>query len=146
MKLEAAIGKAKIIAERITKANGLIGTPECSFEAYRIKRAWLFGSAAKGKENPRDVDILIEAREAGRPQRTQKNKRNVKDRRFNRTCNAKIDKQYYRSYGMVRGICTYKTAESFLRGNLKMVRFHSLEIDGEIAYPRILIYPRMDLT
>jgi predicted nucleotidyltransferase len=145
MKLEAAISKAKIIAERIKQSNGLIGTPECSFEAYRIKRAWLFGSTAKGKDNPNDVDILIEAREAGRPQRTQRNKSYTKDRRFNRACNARIDKQYYRSYGMIRGICTYKTAQSFLRGHLKMVRFHSIEIDGEIAYPRILIYPRMDL-
>lgn len=55
-----AIKTALEITERVKKCSGVIGTPECEFTAFRIKRMWLSGSTAKGYVNPNDVDILID--------------------------------------------------------------------------------------
>ena len=65
MNRKTALKKCKTVADRIKAVNGIIGTPHANFQALRISRAWLFGSTAKGKENPNDVDILIESKPGG---------------------------------------------------------------------------------
>jgi hypothetical protein len=132
MKLETSIRNALLVAARIKKCNGLIGTPEASHEALRITRAWLFGSTVKGKLNPNDTDILLESIEVGRF-----NLRNAKKRPIStmRT-------------GVRYCIRSHEVAYSYLRSRIKMVRFHDIAIDGslsDVAQTKIMIYPRNDL-
>ena len=133
MKLQTSIRNALKIAERIKRCNGLIGTPYTSHEALRIKRAWLFGSTAKGKLNPGDTDILLECYVVGR---------------FNLK-NAKLEPKGRRSSGYRYKLNAIDEGRYYLRSGLKMVRFHDLEIDGnlgDIAQTKIMIYPRIDLV
>jgi predicted nucleotidyltransferase len=129
MKLSTSIRNAKIIAERVHRCNGLIGTSGALNEALRVKRMWVFGSTVKGKENPNDTDILIECETAGR------------------FCyqNAKLHPISTARNGFRYKVSSIDVAYSYLRGNLKMVRLHDVNIDGSIATPRIMIYPRMEL-
>ena len=124
MKRQTSIRNAKSVAAAIKKCNGIIGTPEAVYDAFKIKAAWVFGSTIKGKENPNDTDILIEAYSVGRC----------------RYHNAKRSKA--RSFYKMDST---EAALRHLRGSMKMVRFHFEKIDGSIAYPRVMIYPRMDL-
>ena len=140
MKYETAIRNTMKVADRIRKSNGLIGTPECERETVKIRKAWLFGSTAKGKPNPNDVDILIEYNLIGRRQHT-----NCRAHRgFSRT-NAAVDKEYKRRYGISAPQSAWAATVRLLSRNMKMVRIHDANTDGEIAHPRIMIYPRMDL-
>ena len=66
MKRATALKSLKKIVDRIHAVNGLLATPEASSEAFRIKRAWVFGSTVKGSESPGDLDILIDAESVGR--------------------------------------------------------------------------------
>ena len=140
MKRETAIRNAVKVADRIRKSNGLIGTPECERETVKIKKAWLFGSTAKGKPDPNDVDILIEYDLIGRRQHT-----NCRAHRgFPRT-NAAVDKECKRRYGISVPKSAWSATVRLLSRNMKMIRIHDANTDGEIAHPRIMIYPRMDL-
>lgn len=140
MKYETAIKNAREIAARIKKVNGLIGTPGCEYDVFKIRRAWLFGSTAKGKSNPGDVDILIEGHAVGR--------RLFAGCRANRGVpwsNALADKEFKRRYGISVSKSSKMNAVLFLTKNMKMIRVHDYSVDGEIAYPRIMLYPRIDL-
>lgn len=139
MRRATALRAAETIAARVKAHGGLIGTPHADYEAVRIKRVWLFGSTAKGSEAPNDVDILLEYIRCGRHQLC------GKWRRY-RASNAKLAKRYYRSTGIKTAICAANEALRHLRGALKMVRFHSFDVDGDLAHPRILLYPRNDLS
>ena len=155
MKRATAIKTALEIAERVKKCSGVIGTPECEFTAFRIKRMWLFGSTAKGCENPNDVDILIDGSECGLSQfanwKSKSSMRGyVRDRkkmvtkRFIKFRLGKIDKSYLKSTGVPHAISSRITALRMVRGNSKMVRFHEFDVDGSLAHPRIMLYPRND--
>ena len=141
MKYETAIRNAVKVADRIRGSNGLIGTPECERDTVKIRKAWLFGSTAKGKPNPSDVDILIEYDLIGRRQHT-----NCRAHRGFSGANAAVDKESKRRYGMSLPKSSWAVTAKFLTNNMKMIRIHNASIDGEIAHPRIMIYPRMDLT
>lgn len=132
MKLKTSIRNALLVAQRIKHCNGLIGTPEATTEAFRIKRAWLFGSTAKGKLNPSDTDILIEAYSVGK---------------FNLR-RAKKQPKSKASHGFRYSLNSEEVAHAYLRGNIKMLRLHDLKVDGnlgDIPNTKIMIYPRMDL-
>lgn len=155
MKRSTAIKTALEIADRVKKWNGIIGTPECEFTAFRIKRMWLFGSTAKGYENPNDVDILIDGGECGLIQFANwKNKKSMAgfitdrkkrtDRSFVKFRLGKTDKGYLRSCRVYTAVSSRITALRMIKGNSKMVRFHEYEVDGNLAYPRIMLYPRND--
>jgi hypothetical protein len=129
MKRATAIRSALTIAGRLKRCAGIIGTPDALYEGLRVRRAWLFGSAAKGADRPSDVDVLLEASHAGRFQA-----RNCK--------HATGGWKGYRLGAWDSG-CKY------LRGRLKMVRFHDFKVDGslgDIGKTRIMIYPRNDLV
>lgn len=133
MKRETSIRNALKVAERIKRCNGLIGTPDASYEALRIKRAWLFGSTVKGKLNPGDTDILLECYVVGW---------------FNLE-NAKLEPKSRNSMGHRYALCALEEGRRYLRRGLKMVRFHDLKIDGnfgDIAETKIMIYPKNNLT
>lgn len=63
-----AAAYAAEIAGRLHRFNGIIGTPNCSHEAIVVRRAWVFGSFAKGSDTPNDLDVLIDCAPAGRYQ------------------------------------------------------------------------------
>lgn len=138
MKLSTSLKNANAVADRIKALSGIIMTPEGSREAVRIKRAWLFGSTAKGKVNPNDTDIILEVIEVGSLKLTNK------WRMYNFKNNAKTDKRK-RMYGLSVPIYSYSIALRYLAKNLKMVRIHHIDIDGEYATDRVMIYPRNDL-
>lgn len=132
MKLSTSIRNAMTVAERIKRCNGLIGTPEAITEAFRIKRAWVFGSTAKGNPNPNDTDILIEGGRVGR---------------FNPRRAKKQPKSKSRM-GIRYRVESIEVACAYLVGNLKMIRLHDIMVDGnlgDIPDTKIMIYPRNDL-
>lgn len=131
MKLSTAIRIALEIRAKIRSVNGLLGTPDCSCTAMRIRRAWVFGSTVKGSAAPGDVDILIELHRVGRQQSVGRG--------------AKLCKDSARRHGYRVSRSPEKSAVKWLRGNLKKVSFHALEEDGRFAWPRVMIYPRNDL-
>lgn len=133
MRRETAIRYALTIAERIKKYHGVFCTPLMNRDCVRIKRVWLFGSTVKGSHNPNDVDILIEYGHGGRHFTERKDRASVMKRR-KRDC-----------FGGVWWKNSRDEVLRELRNGLRMVRFHDYEIDGEIAYPRIMLYPRNDL-
>lgn len=131
MKLHTSIKNALTVADRVRAVNGILATPCCRFPAIRISRVWLFGSTVKFKDEPNDTDLLIEYRYVGD--------------RTTRGGGVRYDRQYLKSYGVKSAIDSVDEMHKYLRGRLKMVRLHSAEVDGPIAYPRVLLYPRNDL-
>lgn len=140
MKRRTAISHVKVVKERLLQCNGVIGTPASEFEFVRIKRAWVFGSTAKGNETPGDVDILVEILPAGRMLATNALARQCGRRGGARNHPARGAPKTYPA-------CSFTNAYRFLSAGMKMVRFHDLAVDGQfgdIAATRILIYPRDD--
>lgn len=60
MKYSTAINNLNRIVEKIESINGIYCAPLCYQDFIKIKRVWLFGSVAKGAENPNDLDLFIE--------------------------------------------------------------------------------------
>jgi len=142
LKRKTALRYALTIHRRLKELSGLIGTPECSSSAYRVRRAWVFGSTAKGSENPRDLDVLVDDRECGRRQfcKWKKPPSYENGRRWE----CKINRYELRAHRIAQPLFSSCTAQAYLRRGLPMVRFHSENSEGHIAHPRIMIYPRFD--
>ena len=132
MKRETAIHHALVVAQRLRDVTGIIATPAAGRPYVRVRRAWLFGSTVMRKERPNDVDILLDIVAVG-------------DFRRPGCGGACLDKRQLRRYGvhLPRNAC--EEAMRWLRGGLRMVRLHDFQIDGEIATPRVMIYPRNGL-
>lgn len=137
MKHQTAIRTALEIAHRIRQVNGLYATPEADREAIRIRRAWLFGSTVKGKADPNDVDILLDYQIVGSHQTTGR-----LAGRWKLAGNAKAGRS---CMGIRFAVDSYQVALKGLRRNLKMVRFHDLAVDGDLAHPRLMLYPKNEL-
>lgn len=60
MKRATALKNATKIADRLRGINGIYCSPLCDDDFLKVKRVWLFGSTAKGSENPNDLDIFVE--------------------------------------------------------------------------------------
>lgn len=130
-----------MVVDRIRMFNGIIATPEDHHEFVKVKRVWLFGSTARGKQNPNDTDLLFEFCEGGRLKRAGKTARGSKQPNT-----AKIDRDYRRRYGIDIAKNTTTSLFRYLRGHLKMIRFHDARIDAKYATDKILVYPRNDLN
>lgn len=139
MRLKTAIRHALTVAERLHAINGIIQTPECGHECMRVKRAWLFGSTARHRENPNDVDIIMETILC-RPIKKTGIRRGKKSKQT-----AKVDRIYKRSTGIWLPKETHREGLRYLRGNMRMIRFHDFNIDKNFAAGRIMLYPRNDL-
>lgn len=142
MRKEIAFKNVLIIANRIKSVNGLIGTPANRFECFKIRRAYVFGSTVKGSPLPNDIDILIEGNGCGLRYTAKKisNPGNNDSIRYG----AKTDREYLRRYGIRISKESHHTAYRFIKGNFKKISIHDFSVDGEIAHPRIMIYPRND--
>lgn len=142
MKLETALRNANRIAEKLRGLGGIISTPEGSHEAIRIKRAWVFGSTVKGSDSPHDLDVLLDVQVVGayRPSKVKAIRGEKAPLGY-----AKTDKRYLRSTGIHTPIDSLKIATISLKKGMKMVSLHQLTIDGKIAFPRKMIYPKWEL-
>lgn len=138
MKLSSALKKANEISSRIKSVNGIIATPLHRYEAVKIQRVWLFGSAAKGKLNPNDVDILIEMKEVGFRSINYSNRR--------KSINFFVDKDYQRRYGLAFPKPSGPTALKWIRNKKHNVSLHWTAIDRVDPDVKIMIYPRNDLA
>ena len=145
MKRETAIRNVQRIADTLHETNGLIGTAGTSYDAVRIKRAWVFGSTAKGKENPNDVDILLDISNAGRRYWTNKDK----DRGQRWRYGARLDRRARRVFGLIVPMDAEEDAMRRIRDNMKMIRLHRFKHDGnfgDIPQTKVMIYPRNDFA
>lgn len=60
MKRSLAVKNLYRVLQRIKNINGIFATALHDHEFVKIKRVWLFGSLAKGSDDPNDIDIFIE--------------------------------------------------------------------------------------
>lgn len=127
MRRIVAINRLKKIISRLNDCNGVIETPDCNYAATRIKSAYIFGSVLKGSQTPNDIDIIVEFESVG-------NFRSVKEIGI-------FDNRKYRSYGVMVAKRSCENAIISLRKHIPMVRIHDMKIDGDIAYPRVMIFP-----
>ena len=127
---------ALAIAERLKSAAGVICTPGTSHEALRVKRAWVFGSTAKGSEHPNDLDIILEMYACGR-RFWQKGS----VQRRTRPGGARLDRAFFLSHRVRKPVSCQEEALRWIRGTAKMVRFHDYGIDGELADGKIVNNP-----
>lgn len=140
MKRQTAEKNLKTVIQRLHEINGLLVTPLHNWDALKIKRAWLFGSFAKGVDEPNDLDIFFEVVAFRRDYRDYIGPNNRL-----RGC-YKLDKAYRRSYGMVRAIQSDETFVKWVRKDMKKVSVHIVGHDGcfDSLDKKVLIYPRCD--
>lgn len=138
MKRSTAIASAKAIGAYLRGLGGCISTPYCMHNYVRVYRVWVFGSTAKGKSQPNDLDLLISCECIGRDL----------DRPPRRRGSSNKSNGYYRykkdSSGRLWIMDSLEEAKRSIRGNRRMIRIHEDDIDGELAWPRVMIYPRDD--
>lgn len=130
MKLETALRYARDVASRVHGVNGLLATPLCEHEAVRISRIWVFGSTVKGSPNPNDLDLLIELKECGR---------------FRTRRQARLDKRYFRNYGIRLALPSRDEALKWLTKGMRKVSRHCVDTERVEIDVKVMIYPRMDL-
>jgi hypothetical protein len=131
MKRQTAIKYAREVGNRLHLVNGILSTPNCDYEAYIVRRVWVFGSTAKGAAEPNDLDLLIDARSAGR--------------RIIWKRGRKLDKGYLRSY-RARDMPRSKTAFlKWLTRGMRRVSRHLAAVEEIPIDVKLLIYPRWDL-
>lgn len=129
MKRATALRNAHRIAERVRGVNGILATPGCDRSAVRIKRVWIFGSTIKGSPAPNDLDVLIECVGIGLSPAGQR----------------RCDREYKRRYGMRSSVSCFLELRRWLRCGMQKVSVHFLDIEGSLASPRALIYPRWSI-
>lgn len=130
MRRSLAIGYAKEIHRRLVEVGGRIPTPRGDREYVKIKRVWVFGSTAKGKANPNDLDIMILKERGGARQSWEA---------------AGFDPEVYRT----RGVKTPRSSESesmkWLTAGMRNVSRHDRigdEVQIDVQYE---IYPQYEL-
>lgn len=69
MKRNTALKNLSNLVKKVRGVNGIYVTPLCNSEFVKIKRIWVFGSVAKGAENPNDLDVFIEITSSDQPRR-----------------------------------------------------------------------------
>jgi predicted nucleotidyltransferase len=127
VKRTTALLHVETIAERLRQTGGIFGTPGTLREAVRVRRAWLFGSVAKGSPMPGDVDIMLDIEAVGR---------------LYRRGQAPLDR---------RTICGLRFPRDsrneflrWLRRDMKMVSLHCRDTDDVKLDVMVMIYPRDD--
>lgn len=122
--------------EKLTAINGRFFTPLHSHEYVNFKSIYVVGSFVKGKEQPNDLDILIDYEEGG-----------ARCRVFD---GGLLDKAYLQSYGIRRTKLSGACAFVWLTKGMRKV--HRIPADpadcGETQFfdVRVQIYPEFKLT
>ncbi len=60
MKRQTAVSNLNKIISKLHCINGIYCAALCDRDFVKVKRAWVFGSVAKGSDSPNDLDIFIE--------------------------------------------------------------------------------------
>lgn len=133
MKRTTAIRHAKEISANLRGLGGIIATPGCEHEAYKVDRLWVFGSTSKGAANPTDLDLLIQGREIG-------HRGAIRDTHRSYFINGR----FRRKLSGGRQYVPRSIDEAFMAivGRRRMVRIHEIDYDGRIAWSRVMLYPR----
>ena len=127
MKRETALRIAEEIAAKLQACNGVVDTPTARWPQVLVSELWMFGSTVKGAERPNDLDLLWEAKVLGEFRRPGEG-------------GAELDMRRYRRYGISTAKEPFEEARRVLVGGRKMVRLHFKGIDGDLAYPRRLLF------
>ena len=131
MKRSTALRYCVELARRVHFVNGILATPGCDFDAVRISRMWIFGSAAKGSSSPNDLDLLIEMKECGRHYNWRQ---------------ARLDKRYLAAYGCRCPVTSESYALKWLTKGMKLVSRHTTRSECAQLDVKKLIYPRYDMS
>ena len=131
MKRATAIRYSVEVARRLHSINGLLATPICRNEFVKISRVWVFGSTAKGSQNPNDLDLMIEIKECGRHKTWRQ---------------STVDKRYHRSYGIRAAPESRDYALKWLTKGMKLVSRHCTDSDPVVLDVKTMIYPRFELA
>lgn len=127
MKRETAIAIAEEIVCKLVACRGIVDTPTAFRPQVKVSELWMFGSTLKGKDRPNDLDLLWEAEPIGACRKPGEG-------------GAELDRELNRRYGYVRAKDPFDEAIRSLRGSRKMVRIHDMGLDGDLAYPRLLLF------
>lgn len=68
MKRSTALRYCSEIHQRLIEVGGIVPTPRGGWSHVRVHNIWVFGSTAKGSNEPNDLDLLIRLEECGRRQ------------------------------------------------------------------------------
>ncbi len=133
MRRETAMSHVRRIAQHLKRINGILATPNTQYPAAVIRRAWVFGSTAKGSPEPADVDILLDMRAVG--------ERTLQKRGL------PFDKNAWKCWRVKIVPETIPAAVEALRENMRNVSFHLLAEDAALQLgPLQMIYPRLDFV
>ncbi|MBU2968760.1 hypothetical protein KO527_05280 [Pseudoalteromonas sp. C2R02] len=117
MKRSTATKHLNTIIERLKENNGMFYTPDCDRPMVVVFDAWVFGSYAKGSDQPNDLDILFSSKKFGE----------------------------FNAEASLEGKRAYDRAVINIRKGMKMIRVHDIGIDGnygDIAETKQLIFSR----
>lgn len=140
MKHKTAINNVKKIRKRLVDTNGIIHTPFASHPYFKIKKVWLFGSFAKGKTEPNDIDIIYEGCPCGEYRRHIKGVTKP-DRRFRFLARDSRDdaiKELTKNMKKIH-IMPNWTIRDIDKTDTEQVAIHN-----DVHKTKIMIYPRFD--
>lgn len=148
--------------QRIKNINGIFATPHENDEYLKIKKVWLFGSLAKGSEDPNDVDIFIELHGFIPDSFERYDKVKSHERKFRRKKRRKIkgmsiiqyhgcfklDKKsaYYREFGVPKIVNSVESLRHYLSKSIPSASIHFVHDDlifSELDVKHML-FPRCD--
>jgi predicted nucleotidyltransferase len=130
MKRETALRYVRQIHERLAGVGGIIPTPGCEHDAYKVNKVELFGSVAKGSLEPNDVDILIHG-EVVPPRRY-----------YTEGGPVILDKTFFHRTGVMRGRSSWVVAYIWLtKGMRKVSRHDAVWEEGLDLGVKVEIYP-----
>lgn len=135
MKRTTALKYCVEIARRLHEIDGRLPTPGYSTDFVIFEKVWVFGSTAKGSDEPNDLDILIHFGPAGK-------RRTVSE-------GGLVDKEYFRRHSIERTHASEDYAVKWLTKGMKRVSRHWTLLEGDKVFPeKKQIYPayKMDLT
>lgn len=134
MKLQTCLKYAQEIASQMKLNGNIIYTPGCSWEFFKVKSIYLFGSVAKGKINPGDVDIMVDGEVIG------------KHFNIHKKGTFKIDKDYNRKHNVIRAKPCLEEALRFVKSKRKNVSVNYTPYIGFDPANKIQLYPVNELT
>lgn len=146
MKRKLALTRLNRMLERLRSINGICATPQYDQPFSKIRRAWVFGSVAKGSEEPNDIDVFVEfvTPEIRHQDRYQLRNwqvyyddlgRFVKLFDYNKfgrevvNKNYLIDREFYKDCGCVRTMCAQGYFINFLKFRLPKINIHVVSED-----------------
>lgn len=163
MKRPAAIRNLNTVIKRLHSINGLLATPMHNHPFIKVRRAWVFGSVAKGKLEPNDVDVFVELVKPDIRKKYSRYDLNDGTRyddlgrkvKYSRMVNGEL----YGLHGGYlldvplwkdTGLCFAKSAEEcfviWLKKRMPKVSIHIVGNDGsfDVLDTKYLVYPRCD--